>query len=123
MEKKKRSVLIVDDDKSILRIFTLILQKQEYETDTAETGEEAMNKISDRPYDLALVDVKLPDIDGIDLLRRMNSTNPSMIKIVITGFASAEDGIKALDSGADAYLVKPVRPEELVRLVKEKLKH
>ena len=121
MEKKK-SILIIDDDKSILRFFALILQKQEFETDTAETGEEAMEKISNRSYDLALIDVKLPDIEGIDLVGRINSKNPNLIKIVITGFASVEDGIKALDSGADAYLVKPVRPEDLLMLIEEKLK-
>ena len=120
--EKKKSILIIDDDKSILRFFALILQKQEFETDTAETGEEAMEKISNHSYDVALIDVKLPDIEGIDLVGRINLKNPNLIKIVITGFASVEDGIKALDSGADAYLVKPVKPEELIRIVKEKLK-
>ena len=122
MEKKK-SILIIDDDKSILRFFALILKKQEFETDIAETGEEAITKISNRSYDLALIDVKLPDIDGIDLVGKLNSKKPNLKKIVITGFASIEDGIRALDSGADAYLVKPVKPEELVRIVKENLKH
>lgn len=121
MEKKKK-ILIIDDDKSILRIFALIIQKEGYETDTAETGEEAMEKFSNNRYDLALIDVKLPDIDGIELLRRIDAINPSMKKIVVTGFVSIEDGIKALDSGADAYLVKPVKPEELTKLIKEKLK-
>ena len=121
MEKKK-SILIIDDDKSILRFFTRILQKREYETETAETGEEAMEKISNRSYDLALIDVKLPDIDGIDLLKRIVPTNPNMIKIVITGFASIENGVTALNSGADAYLVKPVKLDELVKIIREKLK-
>ena len=121
MEKKK-SILIIDDDKSILRFFSLILQKEGYETNTAETGEEAIEKISERSYDLALIDVKLPDMDGMDLLKTINSTNPKMIKIVITGFASIENGVKALDSNADAYLVKPVKPEELIRIITEKLK-
>ena len=122
MEKKKKSILIIDDDKSILRFFTRILQKREYETETAETGEEAMEKISNRSYDLALIDVKLPDIDGIDLLKRIVPTNPNMIKIVITGFASIENGVTALNSGADAYLVKPVKLDELVKIIREKLK-
>ena len=122
MEKKKNRLLIIDDDKSILRLFTRILQKEEYEADTAETGEEAIEKIKNHTYDLALIDVKLPDIDGIELSRRITSTNPNIIKIVITGFASIENGVKALDSGADAYLVKPVKPEELVKIINEKLK-
>lgn len=122
MEKKKGSILIVDDDKSILRVFARILQKQGYETDVAETGEEALRKISSRPFDLALIDVKLPDVDGVELLKRINTINSNMKKIIITGFASIENGIKALDNGSDAYLVKPVKPEELIRIIKEKLK-
>lgn len=122
MEEKKKSILIIDDDKSILRILTRILQKNGYNTDTAETGREAEERIASQSYDLALIDVKLPDTDGIDLLRKIHEAKPKMIKIVITGFASLENGIKALNGGADAYLVKPVKTEELLKIVKEKLK-
>ena len=119
MEKQK-NILLVDDDKSILRILTRILQKQGYNTDTAETGREAEGQINIRPYDLALIDVKLPDTDGVDLLQRIQAIRPSMIKIILTGFASMENGIKALNAGADAYLVKPVEPTELLKILKEK---
>ena len=112
----------MDDDKSILRTFTRILQKNGYEIDAAETGKEAMEKADRRHYDLALVDVRLPDMDGTDLLAKMKKPLQSTIKIVITGFPSLESGVKALDEGADAYLVKPVKPEELLMLIEEKLK-
>jgi two-component system response regulator HydG len=119
MEKQKR-ILIIDDDKSILRILTRILQKQGYNTHTAETGREAEEMINNQSYDLALIDVKLPDTDGVDLLQRMKATRPNMIKIILTGFASMDNGIKALNAGADAYLVKPVQPTELLKILKEK---
>jgi len=119
MEKQK-NILVVDDDKSILRILTRILQKQGYNTRTAETGREAEEEINNQSYDLALIDVKLPDTDGVDLLQKMQATRPNMIKIILTGFASMDNGIKALNAGADAYLVKPVEPTELLKILKEK---
>ncbi len=122
MVKGKGLILVIDDDKSILRTLTRILQKAGYEVETAETGKEAMEKAEKTSYDLALVDVRLPDMDGTDLLASLQGTTPSTVKIVITGFPSLETGVKALDGGADAYLVKPVRPEELLTLIEEKLK-
>jgi len=118
-----RTILLVDDDKSILRTFTRILQKNGYKIDTAETGKEAIEKADSRHYDLALVDIKLPDMDGTDLLAKIKKQLQNTIKIMITGFPSLESGVKALDEGADAYLVKPVKPEELLMLIKEKLKN
>ena len=116
-----RTILVVDDDRSILRTFTRILQKNGYKIDTAETGKEAIEKADKNHYDLALVDIRLPDMDGTDLLAKIKKQLKNTIKIMITGFPSLESGVKALDEGADAYLVKPVKPEELLMLIKEKL--
>ena len=118
----RKSILVIDDDKSILRTFTRILQKTGCDIDVAETGREAIEKAEKRHYDLALVDVRLPDMDGTDLLAKMKDTMRDTVKIVITGFPSMEVGVKALDEGADAYLVKPVKPEDLLMLIEEKLK-
>jgi DNA-binding response OmpR family regulator len=122
MNKSKKSILVIDDDKSILRTFTRILQKADYRVEVAETGKEAIEKAEKTKYDLALVDVRLPDMDGTDLLIRLQELIPGTVKIVITGFPSLETGVKALDAGADAYLVKPVKPEDLLMLIEEKLK-
>lgn len=121
METPKKTILVVDDDKSILRTFTRILQKSGYDIDTAETGKEAVERTEKRHYDLALVDVRLPDIEGTDLLAKLKKPLQNTIKIMITGFPSLETGVKALDEGADAYLVKPVKPQELLLLIEEKL--
>ena len=118
-----RIILVVDDDKSILRTFTRILQKNGYKIDTAETGREAIERADKKHYDLALVDIRLPDMDGTDLLAKIKKQLKNTIKIMITGFPSLESGVKALDEGADAYLVKPVKPEELLMLIEEKLKN
>jgi len=122
LKTQKKSILIIDDDKSILNIFTRILQKQGYNTDTAETGQEAMEKLQNQRYDLALIDMKLPDTNGADLLAKMHTEQPDTILIAITGFPSLEDATKVIDRGATAYLVKPVKSEELVRIIAEKLK-
>ncbi len=122
MQNNKVRILVIDDDKSILRTFTRILQKSGYEIDVAETGKEAIEKSKNAHYDLALIDIRLPDMDGTDLLVKIQQTMRDAIKIMITGFPSLETGVKALDEGADAYLVKPVKPEELLALIDEKLK-
>jgi DNA-binding response OmpR family regulator len=122
LEKAKKHILVIDDDKSILRTFTRILQKNGYEIDIAETGKEALEKTEANCYALALIDIRLPDMDGTDLLAKIQKTMGDAVKIMITGFPSLENGVKALDEGADAYLVKPVKPEELLALIEEKLK-
>ena len=71
MKDEKKRILVIDDDKSILRAFTRIRQKSGYEVDAAETGKEAIEKAETGRYDLALVDVRLPDMDGTDLVCRM----------------------------------------------------
>jgi len=114
--------LVVDDDKATLQILERILRKHGYNVDIAETGREAEEKVNNKPFDLALLDVKLPDTDGVDLLSEIHRVRPKMVKIIITGFASMENGIRAMDAGADAYLVKPVTSEELLKIVEQKLR-
>jgi DNA-binding NtrC family response regulator len=122
MEKKEK-LLIIDDDKFILNVFSRILQKQGYTVDAAETAQEALEKLNNKNYDLALIDVKLPDMNGTNLISKLNSIDPNMIKIVITGFPSIEDATEVMDKGATAYLVKPVKSEELVELIAKKLEN
>lgn len=119
IEDKKR-ILVVDDDVSILRGFKHILEKEGYIVEIAETRKDALEKIENKKFDVCLVDVRLPDMDGTDLL--LNIPNDSRtIKIIITGFSTDEVGKKAADYGADDFLVKPVKPEELIATVKERL--
>ncbi len=118
-EQKKGRILVIDDDKAVLTSMVKILEKNGFYVDTAETGKEAIEKANQQRYDLALVDLKLPDMDGIEVLSKANLSDS--VKIMLTGYPSLVTGIQAMDKGVDAYLHKPVRPEELILLVKAKL--
>jgi len=117
-----KTVLVVDDDKSILRTFTRILQRAGYSTETAENGKEALDKIHAQKYDAALIDVVLGDSNGLDLLPKIEEKSPKTVKIVVTGADTTEKRDEACRNGADAYLTKPVNPEVLLDVFAEKLK-
>ena len=119
---KKASILIVDDNESILETLSAILEEKGYRTDTAKNGGEAIEKAKTNFYNLALLDIRLPDIDGTQLLTEIEETTPRMVKIMITGYAALENAVEALNLGADAYIMKPVDPENLLKTINEKLK-
>lgn len=120
-EKKKKSILIVEDDKAILKSLKDILQSEGYSVDTAENGQEAIQKSKEKFFNMALLDIKLPDMEGTKLLVTMHEDLPKMMKIMVTGHPSLENSVEALNLGADAYVMKPIKPEKLLALIKEKL--
>ena len=101
--------------------FTRILERNGYEIETEETGKEALGKAKNQHYDLVLLDLRLPDMDGTDLLVKARKQLQKTAKIMITGFPSLESGVKALERGVDAYLIKPVQPTELLTVIENKL--
>ncbi len=119
--KTSHRIIIIDDDQALHRVFTRILQKEGYTVQTAETGKEALEKIRNQTFDAALIDVKLPDINGLDLLPLLNKTAPSMVKIVITGYDIPDGRAGALQLGADDFFKKPLPPQVLLKAIKEKL--
>jgi DNA-binding NtrC family response regulator len=119
---EKKSILIVDDDRDILKSLKDILQSKGYIVGTAETGREAIEKSEDKIYNLALLDIKLPDMEGTELLTKMHRAIPRMMKIMVTGYPSLENAVESLNRGADAYIMKPVDPKNLLKVVEEKLK-
>ena len=116
-----KSVLVVDDDRAILRTFSRILQRAGFSTETAENGKEALEKIQSRTFDVALIDVVLGDSNGLDLLPKIEESSPKTVKIMITGTDSTEKRNEACKNGADAYLTKPINPETLLNVFQEKL--
>ncbi|UCG37202.1 MAG: response regulator, partial [Candidatus Bathyarchaeota archaeon] len=103
-------ILIVDDDTRIRETLSTILQQRGYKTDTAKTGHEALQKSRTRFFDMVLLDIKLPDMEGTNLLTTMHENLPKMVKIMITGYPSLDNAVEALNYGADAYIIKPVKP-------------
>lgn len=118
---EQSSILIIDDQESIRKSLKVALERQGYLVETAENGRDAISKSKRKYYNLALVDLRLPDMDGIELLTKMNETVPKMVKIIITGYPSLENAIEAVNRGADGYIVKPYTMEDLLRKIKEHL--
>ena len=121
MKQTCKSVLVVDDDRAILRTFSRILKKAGFSTEMAESGKEALEKIQTQTYDIALIDMILGDSNGLDLLPKIEESSPKTLKIMITGADSVEKRSEACKNGADAYLTKPVSPETLLAVFTKKL--
>ena len=121
MTKSKTKILIVEDDENIRKTMRNILEQSGYETDDTKTGLEAEQKAKAKFYNLALLDIKLPDMEGTQLLAKLHETTPKMVKIMVTGYPSLENAMEALNQGADAYVTKPVKPAKLLALIEEKL--
>ena len=121
MTKNKPSILVVEDDPNIRETLKTILQQKGYNTDTAKNGKEAIQKSKTKFFNIALLDIILPDIEGTKLLTMIHKNTPKTVKIMITGYPSLENAVKSLNQGADAYLIKPVKPANLLALIEEKL--
>ena len=120
MDKHSR-ILIVDDDENIRNTLKAILEDEDYVVDTAVTGGEAIQKTQKTAYNIALLDIRLPDMEGIELLKLIKDTVPKTRKIMLTGYPSMQNAIAALNKNADAYLIKPIDIEKLLATVKNQL--
>jgi DNA-binding NtrC family response regulator len=118
---KRPRILVVDDDETIRTTMKAILQDEGYEVDLAASGKEAIQKSQDKLYNIALLDIRLPDIEGVELLKLLKEGVPRTRKIMVTGYPSMQNAISALNKNADAYLLKPVDVEKLLCTVKEQL--
>jgi DNA-binding NtrC family response regulator len=121
LKKRKTKILMVDDDEHICRVMSLILQGEGFEVETANTGEDALQKSRKKTYDAAILDIRLPDIEGTELLKAMQETSPKTVKIMLTGYPNLQNAVDSLNFGADAYLMKPPNPEDVIKSIKEKL--
>ena len=120
MDKSPR-ILVVDDDDTIRTTMKAILQDEGYTVDLASTGKEAIQKSQQNNYNVALLDIRLPDMEGVELLKLLKDGVPRTRKIMVTGYPSLQNAISALNKNADAYLLKPVDVEKLLNTVKQQL--
>jgi PAS domain S-box-containing protein len=111
---EKKNILIIDDDQNLLKTLSDILGMKGYEVFTAGGGIDAMNFIGQSPIDLAIIDLGLPDISGLDVLGSIKSSAPVVETIVLTGNASLDAAIEAINRGAFSYLLKPYDMEQLM---------
>ncbi|MEM4157563.1 MAG: response regulator [Candidatus Methanomethylicaceae archaeon] len=117
----EKKILIIDDDEDIVQSLSTLLSSIGFVVDTAVTGEEAIKKSKQNVYNIALIDIVLPDMTGIDLLTKLEERTPKTRKVIITGYASLDNAVKALNLGANAYLIKPVDPGELINIIKKQI--
>ena len=119
---EKVSILIVDDDEEALETLSDILQEKGFYTETAKTGKEALAKAEARFFNVVLLDIKLPDITGIEVLQALNGKHLATMTIMMTGYATVQNAVDANNLGASAYIMKPIDQEKLFRAIKECLK-
>lgn len=110
-------ILVVDDEEAMRESLAAWLLKGEYSVQKAGSGQEALKVMEELPCDLALVDIKMPGMDGHELLRRMKETHPSTMVVMITAYGSIESAVTAMKEGAEDYILKPFDPEHLMFLI------
>ncbi len=118
---RSAKILVIDDDENIRNTMKAILEDEGYFVEFAATGNEGIEKTQKEAYNLALLDIRLPDMEGVELLKLMKDPTPRTRKIMVTGYPSMQNAITALNKNADAYLVKPVNVEKLLTTIKEQL--
>ncbi len=118
MDPQNVGILIVDDEYSVRDSLCSWFLADGYRVDTAADATEALDKLQKSPWDIVLLDIKMPGMDGIELQRRIKKIAPKTITIIITAFASVDTAIQALKDGAFDYICKPIDPDELSHLVR-----
>ncbi|MCS7280218.1 MAG: sigma-54 dependent transcriptional regulator [Desulfobacterota bacterium] len=114
---KDISILVVDDEEIVRESLKEWLLDDGYKVDTAEDGFQALAKMREKPYDIAIIDLKMPKMDGLELMERMKEVTPETKVIMITAYATVHTAVQAIKMGAYDYLVKPCNPEEISLLI------
>jgi DNA-binding response OmpR family regulator len=114
-------ILVIDDDQSIRKVLSMILAGCGYTVDAVGSGEEALGKLDICSYNLALVDVRLPDIQCTRLLTLLYEKSHRMLKVILTGFPLSEDALRTISQGVDGYLAKPINIDQLLKTVRQLL--
>jgi DNA-binding NtrC family response regulator len=113
------SVLIVDDDADVRTMLSSILEDEGYSVEAVDNGRQAIKTCEKLPFDVALVDINLPDVKGTELLHELKRLQPRMVKIIVTGEPSIENAVKALYEKADGFVTKPFDPQEILDTIRK----
>ncbi len=111
------NILVVDDDESIRDTLGGLLEAKGYQVELAKNGIEALNKVKNKPFDLVITDLKLPKLNGLELLQKIKIFDPLVVVIIITGYSNVETAVKALNSGASNFLKKPFDFKDIEKVV------
>ena len=122
-EQNKGKILIVDDEDVVRESLHQWFDSEGYETRAAASGKEALNTVGEQQFDLALLDIKMPGMDGIELQQRLTEADPELTVVIMTGYGTVETAVQALKNGAYDYVTKPIDPDDLSHLVSKALEH
>lgn len=115
------NILVVDDDTELRKVLSSILSEAGYAVETVENGKQAIRVSEKKRVDLALIDIKLPDMEGTELLHRLKEKQPHIVMIIITGFPTLENAMGAVNEGADGYILKPFDIPKLLETIRKHL--
>jgi len=117
----KDKILVADDEQSMREFLDIMLKKEGYKVSLASNGDEVLKLVEKDIFDLALLDIRMPKLDGITALKKIKAISPETIVIMITAYASADTAIKAMKEGALDYITKPFKVEEIKLIIKNAL--
>jgi len=120
--EQKPQILIVDDEPIVLKRLKTALEKSGYEVDVCDNGQAALERIAEQTYDVVVTDIRMGEVDGIDVLDAVRAKAPHTPTIMITGYASVEVAREAEIKGAFDYLAKPFQPKDLRKILDKALK-
>ncbi|OGW36158.1 MAG: Fis family transcriptional regulator [Nitrospirae bacterium GWD2_57_9] len=115
------TILIVDDEQSMRDFLSIMLKKEGYDVVAAETGQDALKAVQTEIFDLVISDVKMPGMDGIDVLKTVKEVSPETVVIMITAYATAETAVEAMKRGAYDYITKPFKVDEIKLIIQKAL--
>jgi DNA-binding NtrC family response regulator len=115
------SILIIDDEVGIRASLSSILEDEGYSVEAVENGKQAIKICEKMQFDVALIDINLPDIKGTELLAKLKQISPKMVRIIITGYPTIENAVKAVNEKSDGYILKPFNIPELLQTIKKLL--
>lgn len=121
MKKKHQRIFIVDDEANVRAVFSDVLRREGYIVKGVKDGPEAIKAIDEESFDLALVDLGMPKMDGIEVLENIKKRKPQIAVIIYTGHGSVTTAVAAMRRGAADYLNRPFSPEELMFAIKKAL--
>ncbi|MGF1669396.1 MAG: sigma-54-dependent transcriptional regulator [Balneolaceae bacterium] len=119
----KAHILIADDERDVRESLAILLQEEGYSIKAVVDGEKALKELDESTFDILITDLKMPNVDGIELLEKASLIAPNMIIVVITAFATVETAVKALRNGASDYIMKPLDFDEVLIRIEQLLKH
>ena len=124
---KEYSILCVDDEKSVVDVLSTILTKSGYSVFTALRGEDALKLLNEKQFDLAIIDYKMPGMNGIDLLKKINALNIDVAVLLLTGYGTIPNAVESIKLGADDYILKPFHKDDILirigKILESKMLH